>query len=254
MKILNLGCGSKASSYPGVINIDWSIMLRIRTHPVLRSIAPLLLNGDRLRRFRALPGNLLVHDLSHGIPFPDASADVVYHSHVLEHLDREVAGQFLAECGRVLCPGGVIRIVVPDIERCCHDYLSHVQVCERDGAPAIAEHDRYLEPILLQSVRRDAYGTSQQKPLRRSIENLLLGDARERGETHQWMYDRFNLTALLLSSGFVEPVVQSFALSAIPNWDKIGLDLNENGKEYKPGSLYMEATRSLPSRFQGQGE
>lgn len=253
MKILNLGCGSKASSYPGVINVDWSIMLRIRTHPVLRSIAPLLLKGGRLRRFRALPDNLLVHDLSHGIPFPDASVDVVYHSHMLEHLDREVAGQFLAECGRVLCPGGVIRIVVPDIERCCRDYLLHVEVCEREGAPAIAEHDRYLEPILLQSVRREAYGTSQQKPLRRSIENLLLGDARERGETHQWMYDRFNLTALLLSSGFVEPVVQSFASSAIPNWEKIGLDFNENGREYKSGSLYMEAVRSLPSRSQGQG-
>ena len=227
-------------------------MLRIRTHPVLRSIAPLLLDGDRLRRFRALPDNLLVHDLSQGIPFPDASVDVVYHSHMLEHLDREVVGHFLVECGRVLRPGGVIRIVVPDIERCCRDYLLHVEVCEREGASAIAEHDRYLEPILLQSVRREAYGTSQQKPMRRLIENRLLGDARKRGETHQWMYDRFNLTALLLSSGFVEPVVQSFATSAIPNWEKIGLDLDEKGGEYKSGSLYMEAVCSPPPRSQGR--
>lgn len=254
MKILNLGCGSKTSSYPGIINIDWSIMLRIRTHPVLRTIAPLFLNGGRLRRFRALPDNLLVHDFSHGIPFPDANVDVVYHSHVLEHLDRKIAGQFLAECGRVLCPGGIIRIVVPDFERCCRDYLSHVQVCERDGTSAIADHDHYLEPILLQSVRREAYGSSQQKTMRRSIENLLLGDARKRGETHQWMYDRFNLAALLLSSGFVGPVVKSYASSTIPDWENIGLDVNENGSEYKPGSLYMEATRSLSSRAHGQGD
>jgi SAM-dependent methyltransferase len=243
VKILNLGCGTKTSAHPDVVNIDWSVMLRIRKNPVLRRLAPLLLNGERLQRFRALPDNLLVHDLACGIPFPATSVDVVYHSHVLEHLDREVAGRFLVECGRVLRPGGTIRVVVPDFERYCRAYLGHVELCERLGAAAIAEHDRYFEPLLLQSVRREAFGTSQQRPVQRAIENFLLGDARKRGETHQWMYDRFNLSALLLAAGFVEPQVCSFDSSRIPEWNDYGLDRNEQGNEYKPESLYIEAKK-----------
>lgn len=245
MKILNLGCGSKASPHPDVVNIDWSVMLRIRTNPLLKGFAPLLLNDDRLRRFRALPDNVMVHDLSRGIPFPDASVDAVYHSHVLEHLDREIAGRFLSECARVLRPGGIIRIVVPDFERCCREYLKHIEACERDGERAVSEHDRYLEPILLQSVRREAHGTSQQRMARRAVENFLLGDARKRGETHQWMYDRFNLAQLLVESGFVSPSVCMFDASAIPGWSEIDLDRNGEGREYKPESLYMEALRAL---------
>jgi len=210
---------------------------------VLRSLAPLLLNGERLQRFRALPDNILVRNLAFGIPFGDASVDVVYHSHVLEHLDREVAGKFLVECWRVLRPEGIVRVVVPDFERYCRDYLKHVELCERLGAPAIAEHDRYFEPLLLQSVRREAFGTSQQRPLRRTLENLLLGDARRRGETHQWMYDRFNLTALLTASGFANVQILSFDTSRIPGWDRYGLDRNPDGTEYKPESLYVEAVK-----------
>lgn len=88
MKVLNLGCATKTSGHPSVVNIDWSILLRIRSNPVLKVLAPVLLNGTRLKRFQHLPDNLLVHDLSRGIPFPDASVDVVYHSHMLEHLGR----------------------------------------------------------------------------------------------------------------------------------------------------------------------
>lgn len=241
MQILNLGCGSKVSGYPGVTNIDWSIMLRIRTNPLLRLSAKLFLSGERLRRFKALPNNVMVHNLRHGIPFLNASVDAVYHSHVLEHIDREGAGPFLVECARVLRPGGIIRIVVPNFERYCHDYLEHIGVCEREGTRAIVGHDHYLEPLLSQSVRREACGTSQQKPVRRAIENLLLGDARRRGETHQWAYDRFNLTSLLLLAGFKDPEVRTFNSSAIPHWAELELDRNADGSEYKPGSLYMEA-------------
>lgn len=243
MKILNLGCGSKTSPHSDVTNIDWSILLRIRSNPLLRALAPVLLNGDRLRRFQNMPNNLMVHDLSRGIPFPDASVDVVYHSHVLEHLDRDVAHGFIRECARVLRPGGLIRIVVPDFEFCCRNYLNHVGLCEKEGESAIGDHDSLFEPMLLQSVRREAHGTSLQPPLRRNVENLLLGYARKRGETHQWMYDRFNLAALLLSCGFTDPGVRSFDHSDIDDWHSLGLDMDESGNEYKPESLYMEATK-----------
>jgi hypothetical protein len=100
--------------------------------------------------------------------------------------------------------------------------------------------------MLLQSVRREAHGTSQQRPLRRFVENLLLGDARKRGETHQWMYDRFNLAALLQFCGFTRPCMRSFDHSAIDDWHSLGLDMDKSGNEYRPESLYMEATK-LPA-------
>jgi len=226
-----------------VINIDWSVMLRIRSNPLLNLCVPLILNDDRLERFRSLPNNLMVHDLAKGIPFADNSIDVVYHSHVLEHLDRDVATLFIREIARVLKPGGILRIVVPDFERCCRAYLVHIDACEHTDKVEIEKHDAYLEPVLLMSVRREAHGTSQQKPLRRFIENLLLGDARKRGETHQWMYDRFNLESLLRSNGFDNVVVQSFDTSLILAWLELGLDQDERGQEYKPESLYIEGIK-----------
>ena len=242
MRILNLGCGAKTSSHPSGVNIDWSILLRMRSNPIMRTLAPALLNGYRLERFNALPSNILVHDLSRGIPFDDSSVDVVYHSHMLEHLDRDVAELFIAESRRVLRVGGVHRVVVPDFERYARAYLTHLDACSEDGEGEIARHDVFLEPLLLQSVRREASGTSRQRTLRRFVENLLLGDARRRGETHQWMYDRFNLQALLERHGFCNVRVRSYDTSSVPEWDGLGLDSDNTHKEYKPESLYIEAS------------
>ena len=47
------------------------------------------------------------------------------------------------------------------------------------------QHDDYVGAIIEQCVRKEAAGTSKQKNVRRFIENIILGDARKRGETHQ---------------------------------------------------------------------
>ena len=240
--ILNLGCGTKASAHPDVVNIDWSIYLHFRTSPLLRPLAPLFIRGERRARFDALPDNILVHDLATGIPFPSDSIDVVYHSHVLEHLDRNVANTFLTEVKRVLKPGGIHRIVVPDFERAVAEYARHLAQCERDPAE-MARHDDYVAGILEQSVQREAYGTSLQRPIRRFLENALLGDARRRGQTHQWMYDRFNLSARLAEAGYRDPRRVTFDTSSIAGWERYGLDRDAQGNEFRPGSLYLEATK-----------
>ena len=242
IKVLNLGCGTKVSSTPEVVNVDWSIYLRLKKNRLLRPLVPWFVKGERLRRFKSLPDNIMVHDLAKGIPFESNSVDVVYHSHLLEHLDRDAARKFLLEAKRVLKPGGIQRIVVPDLERICNDYISHIAVAQRLGDEAV-KHDAYVAALVEQCVRREAFGTSQQPPLRRSLERIFLGDARRRGETHQWMYDRVNLKALLGSLGFKNPELQAYDSSQIANWDEYGLDLDEIGNEYKPHSMYMEAEK-----------
>lgn len=242
MLILNLGCGTKVSSQPEVLNIDWSMYLRLKQSALLRPIARLLLDAERRRRFDALPDNIRCYNLARGIPFPADSVDAVYHSHLLEHLDRNVAEAFLLEIHRVLKPGGILRIVVPDFERLARAYLAHLAEADRLPEEA-ARHDDSIAALIEQSVRREGFGTSQQRPFRRFVENLVLGDARRRGETHQWMYDRVSLAALLVRLGYQSVELQSYASSAIPGWQGYGLDLDDKGQEYKPGSLYMEARK-----------
>src|SRR5688500_11576742 len=110
MRILNLGCGIKTSARPEITNIDWSMYLRLRRHPLLKAAVTLLVRGERLQRFRNLPDNLQVHDFRKGIPFESGSVDAVYHSHMLEHFDRDIAKNFLLEVKRVLKVGGIHRI------------------------------------------------------------------------------------------------------------------------------------------------
>lgn len=246
MQILNLGCGTKVSDDPAVVNIDWSIMLRIKRNPLLRAAVPVLLKGERLLQYQALGDNILVHDLSKGIPFANGSVDAVYHSHTLEHLDREITASVFAEIGRVLKVGGVQRIAVPDLEPLGRAYVAHLDACA-SGSGDIREHDILVASILEQCVRKEAHGTGQQRPLRRALENLLLGDARKRGHTHQWMWDRFNLQAALEAAGFGEVMVESYQTSRIADWQKYGPDVDANGAEYKHGSMYVEAVKQPAS-------
>lgn len=239
MKILNLGCGTKVSDKPEVINIDWSIYLQLKR---VAPIVPIFIKGKRLEKFQKIPSNIMVHNLAKGIPFESDSIDVVYHSHMLEHLDRDIAETFLTEVKRVLKPGGVHRIVVPDLEKACLSYISHISYCE-ENIDEHDIHDSYIATLLEQSIRKEASSTSKQNKVRRFFENLLLGDARRRGETHQWMYDKINLKEKLINSGYKDVYVQSYDISLIPKWVGYGLDLDSKGNQYKPGSLYVEALK-----------
>jgi SAM-dependent methyltransferase len=243
VKIINLGCGTKTSDSPDVINIDWSMYLRFRRSPILRRAAPLLLSAERRKRFETLPANVVVHDLRQGIPCATDSVDVVYHSHLLEHLDRPSAEVFQTEVHRVLVPGGIQRIVVPDLETLAREYLEHVDLCEREPGQR-PHHDRFVANMLEQCVRTEGRGTREQPPLQRWLENRLLGDARRRGETHQWMYDRFNLSVLLDKAGFVNTRVHRYNTSSIPGWNGYALDLAEDGAAHKRRSLYVEAEKA----------
>lgn len=241
MKVLNLGCGTKASDL--AVNIDWSIMLRLKANPYGRRVARILLTNQRWERFLSLSSNVLVYDLRKGIPFEDGEIDAVYSSHLIEHIDRHKVVGFLDEIKRVLKPGGIIRIVTPDMESLARRYLDHLDLCV-DGRGNPSEHDHFIGDIIEQMVRREAAGTTRQPRLRRFLENLILGDARKRGETHQWLYDRVNIRVIFETCGFRDVHFTSYRKSGIPNWSSYGLDeTNVGGEEYKPNSLYVEARK-----------
>lgn len=104
---LHLGCGY--SHLDGWVNID----VDISTHPDL------------------------VWDLRRPVPFPDLSAAAIFHEHLLEHIPLSAAGPFLRECHRLLKPGGILRVGVPDFGRYARDYCGSRSLIqsERPGRP-----------------------------------------------------------------------------------------------------------------------
>jgi len=141
-----------------------------------------------------------------------ASVDLIYASHVLQYYDRQEVRAVLAEWRRVLKPGGVLRLAVPD-------FPALVDVYELSGS---------LGPIL-----GPLYG-------RMAIE----GDG-ERLIYHKTAYDFPALEAVLSESGF-EDVRRwdwrksfhadhdDFSQAYVPHMDK------DHGL---PVSLNVEATR-----------
>lgn len=56
------------------------------------------------------------------LPLHDASASLIYASHLLEHFDRHTYKAVLAEWFRVLKPEGMLRLAVPDFAACAAIY------------------------------------------------------------------------------------------------------------------------------------
>lgn len=141
MKYLNLGCGRR-------FHLDWT-------------------NVD----FTTKDQGVIAYNLTQGIPFPDESFEVVYHSHLLEHFSRSNAESFLKECYRVLRPQGVLRVVVPDLEQIAQTYLTAVK---KASAGSQEWHDNY-EWILLemydQTVRNHSGGEMAKYLFRENIPN-----------------------------------------------------------------------------------
>lgn len=65
-------------------------------------------------------------DMREPLPFLENSCPIIYSEHFLEHLDYPVhANSFLRECYRVLEPGGVFSVGVPDTEWPLAEYTGH---------------------------------------------------------------------------------------------------------------------------------
>lgn len=231
---------------PGWTNLDFSWIIRLGRHERLcRGLrAAGLLSDPRWERIQHMDPGTIVWDLRRGIPFQDHTFDGVYHSHLLEHIDRASAPAFLRECRRVLKTGGVLRVVVPDLELLARRYLATVAAFpDRAG---LQEHTRAVEEIFDQMIVRTPYVRGQQTALVRVAEAVLIGNTARAGTLHRWMYDEISLTALLRQAGFSEVQRCGAETSWIEGWSDFHLDAEPDGSMYKPESLYLEARNGPP--------
>lgn len=57
------------------------------------------------------------------LPYPDDSIDAIWASHVLEHVPPERTDAVLQEWLRVLAPGRIATVVVPNLDDACRNWL-----------------------------------------------------------------------------------------------------------------------------------
>jgi SAM-dependent methyltransferase len=168
------GCGLCAPD--AWLNFDASPRLRIERIHALRML--LRATTGILFPASARPG-----DIVRGLPVPDDAALGVYCSHVLEHLPRDSVPAALRNTFRILRPGGVFRLVVPDLQWRARQYLD--RAARADAAAA----DGFLESSALGARSRPRTPTA--------MVGRLFGRS-----THLWMYDFAALARLLAEAGF----------------------------------------------------
>jgi predicted SAM-dependent methyltransferase len=147
-KYLNLGCGAR--SHKDWINVD--------------------LHSDQQ--------DILAHDLSERLPFDDNIFEVVYLSQVLEHIYKTDSPRLIGECYRVLKKGGIIRIVVPDLEDIVNNYLQALKDSLKN--PSKENEERYswiLLEMYDQAVRSTSGGEMAEFIRRDNLidENYIFG-------------------------------------------------------------------------------
>lgn len=143
-------------------------------------------------------------NLAHGIPFPDASVDAVFHEHLLEHLVLSAGDQLIGECRRVLRPGGILRVGVPDAGAYARSYAS-------DGE-------------FIESIRPE-------RPTRMlAMQEIFYWNR------HLTMYDAETLSLLFRANGFADPRQKAFGDTA--------LDEAPDTMIRKAETLYVEARLS----------
>ena len=244
--MLNLACGSRM--HPDWNNLDFSPLTLLAKHMILARILRKvgILSEKRFERLSQVARGVNRWILRKGIPFIDGLFDVYFHSHFLEHLDREVAGVFLKECYRVLKPSGIMRVVVPDLEVQCRKYVDTLQALAQTENPdpeTMVAHQETIRRLLGQMIVTELAGTAEQVFLVRLVERFIRGDAARAGEIHRWMYDQHTLKELLRNVGFKDIRVESPSTGRIQGWWTFCLDTEEDGSAYKRESIYIEGVK-----------
>jgi SAM-dependent methyltransferase len=208
MDRLNLGCGPSAPA--NWVNVDGSWNAWLSNHVYLRktlSAFGVLSKNGTGAQWNVRP---LVHDLTKPLPFKENSVAVIYGAHVLEHLYLADAQRLLGECKRVLRPGGVIRLVVPDLRSMVASYLKNKNGGSPSPAERIAAADKLNEML---GFRSPAPPTGN--PLFKFY--YLCKDFHH----HKWMYDSDSLMHYMEAAGFAGVSERGYLHSEIPAIEEV---------------------------------
>lgn len=207
---INIGCGQTPTK--GWKNYDNSWSVRLAKKPLVAFVLGKsgFLSGPQKQFISfAKKEKILWANATKRIPEDTASVDVVYSSHMIEHIEKEEVKIFLKEARRILKSGGILRIAVPNIKHHVENYL-------QDG-----DADKFIESTHLTRKRPQTFIEKQKY--------LILGD-----RNHQWMYDGNSLCKILSSAGFQEPRVMEAGSTNIA--EPGDLDLRERS----PESVFVE--------------
>jgi SAM-dependent methyltransferase len=188
---LNLGCGTNA--VPGWVNLDGSWSAWIARHPLLERVVLRL--RDQSQGGGSWRRDIVIHDVRQRLPFSASRFRAVYSSHLLEHLYRSEAEHLMKECFRVLQPGGIIRVIVPDLRTIVQEYMGGANIGKRATQSTACAGDpceRFNSRLLLRSPA----------PPRRSLPLRLLS-IRD-FHSHKWVYDESHLGRLMRAAGFCD--------------------------------------------------
>jgi SAM-dependent methyltransferase len=211
---INVGCGWSPTA--GWLNFDNSIIVLFAGWPILERLASRLgfvTDRDFVDDFVGIARRYGIrHAKATALPRPDNSVEVVYSSHMIEHLDRYEAKRFLSEAFRVLKPGGILRLAAPDFRLLVEHYLN------------TGDADETMERAFL--------GRSRPRGWRARIRYLLIGE-----RDHMWMYDGPSLLRIVESVGFVDAKILEAGTTTIE--EPGSLNLSERSEE----SVYVEARK-----------
>lgn len=199
MKKLNLGCGPVQPE--DWTNVDGSNRAKLASKlPWLDS----LLQKVGIIGETEFGPHIDILDLSKTLPYENNSIDAIYAGELWEHFEYAKAEHLTRECARVLKPGGILRVCVPDCEEIWSTYLNLVQ--QEKNKPADQRSDK--EIVKHVQMYFDDICTSR----------IWFGSM---GHTHKWNYDEVQLVSLFERCGFQSVERGKFHQSRIEDVQKV---------------------------------
>lgn len=233
MSQLKINIGSGNQFIDGWIGIDNVWNIELSRHPLLKYIL-YRLNIISEKTYDTQWDNRMVkHDIRKRFPFAKNTVDYAYSSHVIEHFTQEEALIICRNVYRVLKPGGICRVVVPDELRFfVSKYIEGDANYYSRSEPAANQFIYSIRSSTGDKTNSKFFDKKSKDPRNPpSFAELFF-----MGPNHKWMYDSNSLKHLLVCAGFDPKNISEFEYrnGKCPDLDKI---------EHRKDSIFLEATK-----------